>query len=570
MKNKQWLLYCDLLKRYIKPYKNKLIVFYIITILENVIGLLPIYFMGNIINYVNAQMFDRILYIICMLCFIFLITSTLSMGEAYLSNWLNNEISKRIKEDIYSKATNISIDKFQEISSGHIISLIEGDSLKIADFFSSKIIGILVAIVTLIVSLFFLFKLSFSLTIIAIMSFPLGFIGNLFCGNKIAKKSEILRKTSDENYMFMNKTFSGIKEVKAYVIEQKMIQKFKAYTRQIQKNNMKIVILEIICDMFNAIVSSIADWIIIGYGTWRIIEGSFSIGSYVAFNGYSSSLFNSIKELLNINIIFKTIEISLKRIGMFLGVSDEKTGRSINKNCFSGDIQFNNVSFYYKVDSEKVLHNFCVTFKSKEISVLVGENGVGKSTVFSLIEQFYQPREGDIFIGNTNLRNIDLECLRNNIGMVQQHPMMLSGTLRENLVYGNENVNEKTLDRVCEKVGLIEFVNSLPDRYATQLDEISGGEQQRIAIARALIKDPPILLLDEVTSDLDGKSEIEIMDLLEKLAGEKTIILISHRVNAIIRVPNIYVMDQGRIVGQGNHKELSENCFLYSKLVNSN
>lgn len=158
---------------------------------------------------------------------------------------------------------------------------------------------------------------------------------------------------------------------------------------------------------------------------------------------------------------------------------------------------------------------------------------------------------------------------KNNIGMVQQHPMMLSGTLRENLVYGNENVDDQTLDRVCEEVGLIEFVNSLSERYATQLNEISGGQQQRIAIARVLIKNPTILLLDEVTSDLDGKSETEIMDLLKKLARDKTIILISHRVNAIVGIPNIYVMDEGRIIGQGNHKELSKNCFLYSKLVNS-
>lgn len=244
-------------------------------------------------------------------------------------------------------------------------------------------------------------------------------------------------------------------------------------------------------------------------------------------------------------------------------------GRTKSVNSFSQDIIFNNVSFSYEEDSEKILHNFCVTFKSKEISVLVGANGVGKSTVFSLIEQFYQPREGDIFIGNTNLKNIDLECLRNNIGMVQQHPMMLSGTLRENLVYGNENVDDQTLDRVCEEVGLIEFVNSLSERYATQLNEISGGQQQRIAIARVLIKNPTILLLDEVTSDLDGKSETEIMDLLKKLARDKTIILISHRVNAIVGIPNIYVMDGGRIIGQGNHKELSKNCFLYSKLVNS-
>lgn len=570
MKDKRKPAHYNLLIRYIKPYKNKFIILYVITMLGNVMGLLPVYFMGDIIDYVTAQRFEKILYTICVLFFLFLGTSIFNIAETYLASWLNNEITKKIKEDIYSKANQISITEFQKLSSGHIISLIEGDSTTISDFFVSKIIGVLVAVVTLIVSLFFLFKLSISLSFIAIMAFPLGFIGNLFCGSKITRQSDILRKISDENYTFLNKTLNGIKEVKSYVVEYKMIDKFKVYTEQMKKNNMKITILEIFSSMVNSIVSSISDWLIIGYGTWKIITGTFSIGSYVAFNGYSGFMFNAIRELLQMNVAFRTIEISLERIRMFLEIPDEKIGRNENIDSFQDkNIVFNNVNYSYLENSKKVLQNFSATFKSRDISVLVGANGTGKSTVFSLIEQFYQPNSGDICIGNTNLKDINLECLRQNIGMLQQHPIILSGTLRENLEYGNENVEEKILDYICEEVGLTEFVNSLPHGYDTQLSEISGGQQQRIAIARVLIKNPSILLLDEVTSDLDGKSENEIINLLKKLAGTKTIILISHRVNAIVDIPNIYVMDQGKIIAQGNHKDLSENCFLYSMLVNS-
>ena len=215
-----------------------------------------------------------------------------------------------------------------------------------------------------------------------------------------------------------------------------------------------------------------------------------------------------------------------------------------------------------------MLDDFCATFKRKEISVIVGTNGIGKSTVLLLIEQFYKPQDGKILIGKYDLEKIDLECLRKNIGMVKQHPMILAGTLRENLEYGNENVDEVILNKVCEQVGLIDFVNKLPYGYDTRLGEISGGQQQRIAIARVLVKNPSILLLDEITSDLDGKSENEIINLLKKLAQNKTVILISHRVNAIVDISNIYVMDQGKIIEHGNHEELLKKSLLYSLLVN--
>ena len=569
MKKKKKTAYYDLINHYIKPYKTRFIVLYIITMVGNVMGLLPVYYMGNIINYVTSKRFDKILYTIAVLCFIFWGSSIFSILETYISNWLNNEITKKIKEDIYNKATTISVTKFQELSSGHIMSLIEGDSSTIADFFVSKIIGILVAAVTLIVSLFFLFKLSISLSIITIFSFPLGFLGNLLCGKKIAYKSEILRKISDENYTFMNRSLNGIKEIKSYVMEKKMSNKFKGYAEEIQENKMKISKLEIFSGMINAIVSSLADWIIIGYGTWKIIAGTFSIGSYVAFNGYSGFLFNSIKELLQLNVAFRTIEVSLERVGNFLALPDERNGRNENLDSFqNSDIIFKNVTYSYSKNAPNVLQNFSAVFKCNSISVLIGANGIGKSTVFSLIEQFYKPISGEIYIGDTCLKDVKLDYLRSQIGMVQQHPLMLSGTIRENLEYGNKNVSNSILDSVCEEVGLKDFIDSFPNRYDTILGEISGGQQQRIAIARVLLKNPSILLLDEITSDLDGRNEIEIINLLKKLAKTKTIVLISHRINAIVDIPNIYVMDQGKIIAEGKHDDLVKNCFLYSMLVN--
>lgn len=558
-----------LAKKYILPYKRKVLCLYIITILSNILVLLPIYYMGTIINYVMAKEFKGILYTIFALCLIFFGNAILSMLETYLSSWLNNEISKKIKDDIYNKATRISVTDFQKVSSGHIISLIEGDVAQIADFFVSKIIGVLVSSITLIVSLFFLFRLSATLSIIAIISFPLGFIGTLITAKKINNRSEILRKISDENYTFLNRTLNGIKEIKAYVLETKMLNKFNNYTEEIKHNNIKITICEIISGVFNMLISSIAEWVIIGYGTWKIINKTLTIGAYVAFNGYLGTMFGAVKELLNINVTFRTIEISFKRVEDFFGLEDEKICGLATNIDFNNNITFSNVTFAYDESSEEILHNFSAVFKKHTLSVVIGTNGVGKSTMFSLIEQFHYPQKGNIFIGNHNINNIDIEYLRKNIGLIQQHPMILEGTLRENLVYGVEDVQDGTLDAVCSKVGLTDFVNNLREGYNTKMSEISGGQQQRIAIARVLVKNPPILLLDEITSDLDGKSENDIISLLKKLSEEKTIVLVSHRINAIINIPNIYVMEQGNIICNGSHTELLEKCPLYSMLINS-
>lgn len=558
-----------LAKKYILPYKNKFICLYIVTGLSNILGLLPIYYMGAIINYVMTKEFEKILYTIFALSLLFVANACLSMGETYLSSWLNNMISQEIKDDIYIKATQIPITNFQKISSGHIISLIEGDVAKIADFFVSKIIGILVSSISLLVSLFFLFRLSATLSIIAIISFPLGFIGTLITAKKINYRSVILRKISDENYSFLNSTLNGIKEIKAYVLEKKMLSKYKIYTENIKSNNMKITVYEIIAGSFNVLISSLAEWIIIGYGTWKIINSTLTIGAYVAFNGYLGTMFSSVKELLNINVTFRSIEISFKRIEDFFNLKDEKKCEMETNIDFNNNITFSNVTFAYDESSEKVLNNFSTVFKKQSLSVVVGTNGVGKSTMFSLIEQFHHPQKGNIFIGDYNINNIDIEYLRKNIGLIQQHPMILEGTLRENLIYGIENIQDTTLDAVCSKVGLTEFVENLSEGYNTKISEISGGQQQRIAIARVLIKNPPILLLDEITSDLDGKSENVVISMLKKLSEEKTIILVSHRINAIVNIPNIYVMEQGNIICKGNHTELLKKCPQYSILINS-
>lgn len=561
------ILHIGLIQEYLTPHKAKIAFLYIITILNNVSDLIPIYFMGKIINYVTTGNFNKIINIIIVLFILFICNSILSILETYISNWLNNEISTSLKNNVFNKAITISVNNFYKNGSGHILSLIEGDVPKVVDFFINQLIDLFVSLVTLLISLVFLFTLSPSLSCISIFSFPLGFLAYFICSKKIKKKSIILRQISDKNYSFLNQSLNGIKEIKAFVLEEKINNSFKNLTSKLMSTNLKITILEIISGIYNMFISSLAEWIIIGYGTWQIIHTTLSIGSYVSFNGFLGTLFSSAKKLLNSNMIFQAISISLSRIDDFLSLDNENFDRLNNTEHFKGDITFSNVTFSYPNQTTVILSNFNATFKENTISVLVGPNGIGKSTIMALLEQFYSPDKGDIYIGQSNIKNIALKKLRRHIGFVQQYPLIFNDSLRENLSSGQEYVTNEELDSACRKVGLSEYIDNLEKGYDTILNELSGGQQQKIAIARALIKNPPVLLLDEVTSDLDGRTERDLINLLIELSHEKTIILISHRIAAIVNIPNIYVMDQGKIINKGTHAELIKKCPLYTMLV---
>lgn len=375
---KEQILY---FKKYIDPYKCKLMELYCITIITNVLGLLPIYFMGNIINYVTNKEFNMILYTIMILFVVFLVSSVFNIRQTYLQNFLNNQISKKIKNDIYYKAIYMPIDKLTDITPGHIISLIEGDADKVVDFYVLKVIELFVTIVTLIVSFLFLIKSSISLTIIAIVAFVLGLGINIFSNKRINIVSENLRKISDMNYTFLNESLNGIKEVKSYVMESKVADRFEYFTEQAYQNNMKISSYLMVSNMINSFSSSIADWLIIGYGTWKIVNQTLLIGTYVAFNGFLGTFFSAVKELMNIDVMYRTIFSSFNRIYKFLNINEERSYRNneiVHKNFVNSDIIFDHVCFSYKEESKKILNDFKVKFKKQNISVIIGINGVGK------------------------------------------------------------------------------------------------------------------------------------------------------------------------------------------------
>ena len=317
-----------------------------------------------------------------------------------------------------------------------------------------------------------------------------------------------------------------------------------------------------------------SEWLIIGVGCFQIIKGKLLIGSYVAFNGYIGKFISSINSLLELLVTFQTLSVSLKRINHLLEKESEDISLSddLHERDFSqGEIVVSDLKFKYEQAEDQILKGVDLRFKPNSITVIVGLNGSEKSTLFKLLEQLYTYNEGSIVIDGVNIKDISCGKLRKNISYVQQNTFLFSDSVKNNLLFENDTITDDELYAICRQVGIHDFIMSLPKQYDIPLGKggvnLSGGETQKLAIARALLRKTKIMLLDESTSDLDGNAEHEILNILKEIAKDHTVIMISHRISAILGMKDIYMFKDGRIIAHGAHEELLNKCEDYKKLI---
>lgn len=557
---------------FIKPYKKHIICLYVVTILSSVFELLPMYVFGKIIDYTINKNFQNIINNIFLLFIIFVITSILSFVETYLTTLLNNKITYSIKEKIFYKIEQLTINEFNKFRIGDFISRLEGDTANISKFYIEDILNVILSFLKFIVAIFFIFKISVSLSIVSICTFPISILIYYLFSKKNKEYVKIGRKLSDNNYSFIQEVFSSIREIKSLTIENKLFDEYKILLNKIQYNNIKVSFLSMYASLVYLLVSNISEWIIIGYGCWLIIHNKFSIGSYVSFNSYLKIFLTSLKEISSINITIQKVSVSFTRIYEILGTEIEEYTLNYkdSSNLINGELTLNNVAFSYAESNKKVLNNISCNIKANSISAFVGTSGCGKSTLFDLIVNFYKCNDGDIYIDQKNIKDINLTSLRKNIAYVQQEPFIFNATIKDNLLLGNLTAGMEEIVYACKAAGIHSFIEDLPNKYDTLLNErggkLSGGQKQRLAVARAILKKSKIILLDESTSALDGKCERELVGNLINLSKNHTIIIIAHRLTTVIDIPNIYVFDKGRLDNVGNHEFLINNCNVYKHL----
>jgi subfamily B ATP-binding cassette protein MsbA len=407
---------------------------------------------------------------------------------------------------------------------------------------------------------FVIFYQIWQLALIAFIVLPVAFYPILIFGRKVRKVSTGCQEAMADMSSFLHETFAGNKIVKAFGMEPYEKKRFFEKTRRLFKLEMKEVKARSISSPINLFLGGIGVAIIIWYGGSNVIAGDYTTGTFISFLAAVLLLYAPIKNLSKLN---NAIQQGLAATDRVFDIIERESEVREQKNPFiikpgPHSVTFKNV--FFKYEKEMVLKDININAKAGEILALVGMSGGGKTSLVNLIPRFYDVSKGAILIDGTDIRDCSISSLREQIAIVTQDPILFNDTIKNNIAYGNQNASNHEIERAAKAAYAYDFILSFPEKFDTTIGELggrlSGGEKQRICIARALLKDAPILILDEATSSLDAESEMLVQKALENLMTGRTTFVIAHRLSTISYAHRIIVIVDGRVVEEGKHEEL--------------
>ncbi len=509
--------------------------------------------------------------IIVAMIILFIMRSGIRIITNYLIQYVGQKILFNIRMDLFQHLEHLHIGFFTKTKTGEIITRVNNDVSRVQDVLTTTLISLITDIVSVLVIFIIMIILNWKLTLVSSTIFPFLFISQYYMGRKIKKKSREVRDKSAEIVSFFQEVFTSIKLIQSFAAE-----KFEAI--RLLRENKELINLRITLGVIGGIAAAIAGFlstlgpvVVLWFGGRQVMEGTLSLGSLVAFYAYVGRLFRPILRLAQYNVAIQTARASIDRIFEFFDIEPKIVDEpgSIWLEKIKGDIEFENVSFYYD-PKEKVLNNISFLIKSGQKVAIVGPSGVGKSTIVDLLERFYDPISGRILIDGYDIKRIKLKSLRKHIGVVSQNTILFNTTIKENIMYGKKKASDEEIINAARKADIHDFISCLPNGYETIVGErglrLSGGQCQRISIARTILKDPEILILDEAMSSLDTKSESLIHRALKPLMEKKTTIIVAHRLTSITDADIIYVLYGGKFVESGVHEELMNKSGIYRML----
>jgi subfamily B ATP-binding cassette protein MsbA len=506
----------------------------------------------------------------------FLLRSVFTFLEQYLMSDVSQRVIRDVKQSIYRKLQSLSMDFYSSNPTGQLMSRITHDAAVIRDAIGSGVADTfkqpieLVVYTCMVIGLKIIGGIPWKLILSAAVIFPLILLPVIRIGKRlrqISKRSQ--EKIGDINNMLLE-TIVGIKVVKSFCMEDYEQKHFRENNDYFYRLRMKAVKRMKIVSPMTEFMAIICVAIILWIAGKSIISGELSTGMMTAFMAAIFSMMKPIKKLSNVYGINQQALAASDRIFDLLDtpVSIQEKPGAVSLTGFNKAIDIRNISFSY--DTEPVLRGVDLTIRKGDIVALVGPSGAGKSTLANLIPRFYDPTSGSVTIDGTDLRDVSIRSLREKIGLVTQETFLFNDTIRNNITYGHEEADEDQLRAVARAANIENFINALPEGYNTVTGErgvrISGGQRQRFAIARAIYKNPPILIFDEATSQLDTENEKLVQDAINNLMQGRTVIVIAHRLSTITHADKIVVMQDGRIVDTGTHEQLLETSALYTKL----
>ena len=503
---------------------------------------------------------------------IMLIRAIGTYGANVAINFIGQRIVGSLQKDLYKSILNSDLAYINSIHSARFISSFTADSSKLRETMSSVVVNLSRNILMVVGLVGYLFYVDAMLATIFFIVIPPAAIGLKFLGKRLRKAIRMSLEEIGTLSALVSETLKGIRIIKAYGKEQMHLTKASEVIDQVVSFSMKGVRARSASAPIMEIVTGVAIACIIYYAGNKSLDGLMTVGSFMAFTTAAGLLYDPLKAVANLQAMLQEGIAASQRLFPILDnkpkIQDKENLKKLE--TVSGSISFENVSFSYSKNDKNVLKNISIKIKSGQTVALVGPSGAGKSSLLNLVPRFYDVSSGKVKIDDIDIKDLSLADVRGSSALVSQDTLIFDLSIKENIIFGNENVTDKTFQKVCEDSLVDDFVKDLPNGYETIAGEsgvrISGGQKQRIAIARAMIKNAPILLLDEATSSLDSDSEKKVQIALDKLIKNKTALVIAHRLSTVRNVDIIYVIDKGIVVEKGDHDTLINKDGLYSFL----
>ncbi len=500
-----------------------------------------------------------------------LLLKFLSAFQRFWFNRFEQEVSLDIQKTLIDHTLHFPKSFFDSKDTGYLMSRLMSDVGGLRWFFSSTLIHIISSIIRFVGGVALLFYLKWQLALVVILVLP----GMLITVKYFAKRTKILShhgmEQSAKTYKTVQESLSNTSLIKAFSSEKRAVNDIVGNLKKQVDIGLESSTINSVSGILISMFPEFARFVVLLIGGYWIINGDWSLGSLFAFQSYIGYVYGPAQFMATANINLQRALASLERVSALFDIVPEeniRTGKKVKK--LDGSIEFKNVSFAYG-GKDEVLSDANFSVDPGDWLAVVGPSGVGKTTLISMILNFYKPDKGEILFDNIPASEYNLKSLRRRIGYVSQNPTILSGTVMENLKYGNEKASDDEVKAAAETAGIHKFVEKLPNKYDEKLGEkginMSEGQRQRLSLARALVRNPDILILDEPTSSLDRKIEHEIFDMLPKAIKNKTMILISHRVSTIKEASRILCLSENRLIASGTHEELMKTCGEYRSLI---